>query len=167
MTVKEKQTSSGSPVYNRSCPSVLTVKPRANGRGIVGQQLPTLLDVTCRARQHTPLHVVTCCWEMLRKVRNRSNFEPTTPNISFDQWLPKYIMVRLHSSSNSAGATRTRITNGLLSLLGQILPTMQCSSQQSSVCIPLPTRTQQLPTLTPNIVGPLLAQLHRHPFTGL
>ena len=94
-----------SPSYNRSCPSVLTVKSRANGRRIVGQQLPTLLDVTCCVRLHTPLHVVACCWEMLRKVWNLSNFEPTTPNISFDQWLPKYIMVRLHSSSSSAGAT--------------------------------------------------------------
>ena len=38
------------------------VKPRANGRNIVGQQLPTLLDVTCCVRLHTLLHVVgSCC----------------------------------------------------------------------------------------------------------
>ena len=46
--------------------TVCTVKPRANGRNIVGQQLPTLL--------HTLLHVVACCWELLRKVWNWSNF---------------------------------------------------------------------------------------------
>ena len=37
----------------------LEIKPRANGHNIVGQQLPTLLDVTCCVR----LHVVACCWE--------------------------------------------------------------------------------------------------------
>ena len=34
------------------------LKPRANGRNIVGQQIPTLLDVTCYVRLHTLLHVV-------------------------------------------------------------------------------------------------------------
>ena len=37
------------------------LKPHANGRNIVGQQLPTLLDVTCCVRLHTLLHVVGCC----------------------------------------------------------------------------------------------------------
>ena len=45
-----------------------SVKPRANGRNIVGQQLPTLLDVTCCVRLHTLLHVVECCCLLLRKV---------------------------------------------------------------------------------------------------
>ena len=39
---------------------------RANGHNIVGQQLPTFLDVTCYVRLHTLL--------LLRKVWNRSNF---------------------------------------------------------------------------------------------
>ena len=51
------------------------VKPRANGRNIVDQQLPTLLDVTCRVRLHTLLHVVVCFWELLCKVWNRSNVQ--------------------------------------------------------------------------------------------
>ena len=37
------------------------LKPRANGRNIVGQQLPTLLNVTCCVRLHTPLLVVGSC----------------------------------------------------------------------------------------------------------
>ena len=41
---------------------------RANERNIVDQQLPTLLDVTCCVRLHTPLHVVGCCYVLLRKV---------------------------------------------------------------------------------------------------
>ena len=45
-----------------------TLKPRANGRNFFGQQLPTLLDVTCCVRLHTLLHVAACCWELLHKV---------------------------------------------------------------------------------------------------
>ena len=44
------------------------VRLRANGRNIVDQQLPTLLDVTCCVRLHTLLHVVGCCCVLLRKV---------------------------------------------------------------------------------------------------
>ena len=45
-----------------------------NERDIIGQQLPTLLDVTFCVRLHILLHVVACCWELLLKVWNRSNF---------------------------------------------------------------------------------------------
>ena len=38
------------------------LKPRATDA--------TLLDVTCCVCLHTLLHVVECCWESLRKVRN-------------------------------------------------------------------------------------------------
>ena len=44
-------------------PTMLGVKPRANGRYIVGQHLP----------KFWMLHVA-CCWELLRKVWKRSNF---------------------------------------------------------------------------------------------
>ena len=37
------------------------VRLRANGCNIVGQQLPTLLDVTCCVRLHTVLYVGACC----------------------------------------------------------------------------------------------------------
>ena len=37
------------------------VKHRANGRNIIGQQLPTLLHVTRCVRLYTLLHVVGCC----------------------------------------------------------------------------------------------------------
>ena len=48
--------------------SSLILKPRANVRNIVGEQLPTLLDVTCYVRLINLLHVVVCCWELTRKV---------------------------------------------------------------------------------------------------
>ena len=64
------------------------LKPRVNGRSIVGQQLPTLLDVTCCVRLHTLLHVVGCC---CTKFETRQTFQPpTTPNISFVPWSPKH-----------------------------------------------------------------------------
>ena len=43
------------------------IKPCANGRNTVGQQLPTFLDVT------SLLHVGECSCELLPKVRNSSN----------------------------------------------------------------------------------------------
>ena len=48
----------------------------ANGSNVVGEQLPTLLGVTCSVRLHTLLHVVGS----LKLVKR---FKPTTPNISF------------------------------------------------------------------------------------
>ena len=60
--------------------SQVSFKTRANGRIIVGQQLPTLLNVTCCVRLHTLLHVVGCC---CAKFETRQTFEPTTLNISF------------------------------------------------------------------------------------
>ena len=60
--------------------SLWEVKPRANGRNIVGQQLSTLFDVTCCVRLHTLLHVVACC---CAKFEAGQTFQPTTPNIAF------------------------------------------------------------------------------------
>ena len=50
----------------------LQLKPRANGRNIVGQQLLTLLDVTCCVRLHTLLHVVGSCRETFETVQTFS-----------------------------------------------------------------------------------------------
>ena len=48
------------------------VKPRANEFNIVGQQLSTLLDVTCTC--NCMLLLVACCWELLHRVWNWSKF---------------------------------------------------------------------------------------------
>ena len=85
-----------------------TIKLGANGRNIVGQQLPTLLNVTCCIRLHTLLHVVGCCSVLLKKVK---------PVKLFSQQLPTFLLfrdrrsvaqqcwIRLHSSANIVGAT--------------------------------------------------------------
>ena len=108
------------------------VKPRANGCNIVGQQLPTLLDVTCCVRF---AHPVACCWMLLRVVAQ--SFKPIK---LFSQQLPTFLLfpdrpsvaqqrwICLHSSSNIAGATYAH-THGLQRLMGFILPTMHCRSQ--------------------------------------
>ena len=49
------------------------LNPRVKGHTIVGQQLPTLLDVTSVCL-HTLLHVVANCWKLLYKVWNQSTF---------------------------------------------------------------------------------------------
>ena len=56
-----------------------SLKPRANGRNIVGQQLPTLLDVTCYVRLHTLLDVVA---QSLKPVK------------LFSQQLPTFLLFR-------------------------------------------------------------------------
>ena len=70
---------------------------RAKGRNIVGQQLPTLLDVTCCVCLHSLLHLVACCWELLRKVWNRSNF--------------KLCANGLNSLANNAATVCTKLKN--------------------------------------------------------
>ena len=45
-------------MFKKRFQSTLILKPRANGRNIVGEQLPTLLDVTCYVRLINLLHVV-------------------------------------------------------------------------------------------------------------
>ena len=56
---------------------VTSFKPRANGCNIVGQQLPTLLDVTCCVRLHTQCIVGSCCI----RLHTTANKQATIPNI--------------------------------------------------------------------------------------
>ena len=52
---------------------ILQLKPRANGRKIVGQKLPTFLDVTCCVRLNNLLHVVASC---CAKFETNQTFSP-------------------------------------------------------------------------------------------
>ena len=120
------------------------VKPRANGRNIVDQQLQTLLDV---ASVCTP-----CCLllrvaaQSLKPVNLFSQQLPTSLLFRDRRSVAQQCWIRLHSSCNIVGATHAHYawftkTYGLypshdalqvLTLLGVV----------ASVCIPLPTRTQ-------------------------
>ena len=59
--------------------SLWELKPLANGRNIVGQQLSTLLDVTCCVRLHTLLHVVAQSLKLVKL---------------FSQQLPTFLLFR-------------------------------------------------------------------------
>ena len=75
MSKKKKTSVDRLEIIKTNTQDLRRVKPRANGRNIVGQQLPTLSDVTCCARLHT------LCM-LLRKFEVGQTFEPTIPNIS-------------------------------------------------------------------------------------
>ena len=68
----------------------------------------TLLNVTCWVRLHTLLHVVGCCYVLLRKVWNRSNFSANNSQHFFcsvnRRSVAQQCWIRLHSSSNIVGA---------------------------------------------------------------
>ena len=103
-------------------------------------------------------HPVACCWMLLRVIAQ--SLKPVKP---FSQQLPTFLLFRdrrsfaqqcwihLHGSSNIVGATHAdyaRITEtyGLYSSL-DALQVPNLLEVDASVCTPLPTRTQQLPTL--------------------
>ena len=122
---------------------------RANGRNIVDQQLPTLLDVTCCVRLYALLDVAA---QSLKPVK------------LFSQQLLIFLLFHdrrsvaqqccicfLYSSSNIVGATQAHYA-WFTKLMGCVLPTMHCRSQHcwelfDPFARQLPTRMQQLPTL--------------------
>ena len=105
--------------------SLWCLKPRANGRNIVGWYMLRPFA-----------HPVACCWMLLCVVP-----QSLKPVKLFSQQLPIFLLfrdrrsvaqqcwIRLHSSSNIVGP-RTLITHGLQRLMGCILHTMHCRSQQ-------------------------------------
>ena len=127
--------------------SAYLVKPRANGRNIVGCYMLRPLA-----------HHVACCWMLLRVVAQSLKLVKL-----FSQQLRIFLLfrdrrsvaqqcwIRLHSSSNIVGATHAHYawitkTYGLYpSHDAKQVPTLL--GVFSSVCRPLPTHTQQLPTL--------------------
>ena len=123
------------------------LKPRANGRNIVGCYMVRPFA-----------HLVACCWMLLRVVAQSLK---TVKH--FSQQLPTFLLlrdrrsvaqqcwIRLHSSSNIVGATHAHYawftkTYGLHPSHDALqVPTLL--GVDASVCTPLPTRSQQLPTL--------------------
>ena len=124
------------------------IKPRANRRNIVGQQLPTLLDVTCCVCLHFLLHVVA---QSLKPVKLFSQQLPTFLLFRDRRSVAQQCWIRLHGSSNIVGATHAHYTwiaktYGLYSS-HDALQVPNLLGVVASVCTPLPTRTQKLPTL--------------------
>ena len=146
------------------------LKPCANGRKVVGQQLPTLLDVTCCVRLHTLLHVVGCCCVLLPKVWNRSNFSANNSQHFFCSVIAK-------AKRNNVGYVCTALPTllGPRTLITHFTKTyglypshdaMQVPTLLgvvASVCTPLPTCTQQLPTLLARQCWEVLRPFARSP----
>ena len=103
-------------------------------------------------------HPFACCWMLLCFVA-----QSLKPVKLFSQQLPTFLLfrdrrsvaqqcwIRLHSSSNIVGATHAHYawitkTYGLYSS-HDALQVPNLLGVVASVCTPLPTRTQQLPTL--------------------
>ena len=119
---------------------VTRFEPRANGRIIVGQLLPTLRDVTCCVRLHTLFQVVGCCCVLLRKVWSRSTFQPTTPNISFLLLKRSATMLDPFVGATHAHYAWFTKTYGFYPSHDALqVPTLL--GVVASVCTPLPTRT--------------------------
>ena len=93
-------------------------------------------------------HPVACC---CTKFETGQTFQSTTPNISLFRDRRSERWIRLHSCSNIVGATHAHYawitkTYGLYPSHGA-LQVPNLLGVVASVCTPLPTRTQQLPTL--------------------
>ena len=111
----------------------------------------TLLDVTCCVRLNTLLHVIACC---CAKFETGQTFQPITPNISFVPLSPKRSATKLNAFAQLfqhcwGHACSLRMDYKVLWVVSShdALPVPNLLEVVASVCIPLPTRTQQLPTL--------------------
>ena len=112
------------------------------------------MDVTCCVCLHTLLHVVGCCCVAvalsLKPVKLFGQELPTFLLFRDRRSVAQQCWIRLHSSSNIAGATHAHYarftkTYGLYPSRDALqVPTLL--GVVAYVCTPLPTRTQQLPT---------------------
>ena len=127
---------------------------RANGRNIVDQQLPTLLDVTCCVRLYALLDVVA---QSLKPVKLFSQQLLIFLLFLDRRSVAQQCLIRLHSSSNIVGATHAHYawftkTYGLYPSHDTLqVPTLL----GLSCCIRLHTTANMYAT-TPNIVAPTM-----------
>ena len=134
------------------------LKPRAEGRNIVGCKAPCKRTQQCWLT--TPnivgcymlrcfAHPVACCWMLLRVVA-----QSLKPVKLFSQQLPTFLLFR----------DRRSLAQQCWSLMGRIFPTMNCRCVNivRSCCIHLHT-TANTDTTTPNIVGPTIGWELMHP----
>ena len=105
------------------------LKLRANGRNIVGQQLPKLLDVTCCVRLHTLLHVVRCCCVLLRRVWNRWIL-PTTHCRAQHCWelLHSFAHHCQHARNNSQHCWRNNVGSCCVRLHAALSKGVDCAT---------------------------------------
>ena len=122
-----------------------TYKATANGHNIVSKNFPTFLDVTCCVHLHTLLHAVA---QIFKPVKLFSPQLPTFLLFCDCRSIAQQCWIRLHSSSNIVGATHAHYAWSFwLYPSHDALKVPTFLGVVASVCTPLPTCTQQLPTL--------------------
>ena len=125
------------------------VNPPAKGHNFRGQQLPTLLDDTCCVRLYTLLHVVARA-QSLKPAKVLSQHLPTFLLFRDRRSVAQQFWIRLRSFSNIVEVTHSyyalspRSYRSYPSHDALQVPTLH--GVVASVCTPLPTGTQQLPT---------------------
>ena len=128
------------------------VKPRAKGHNFPVQQLPTLLDDTCGVRLYTLMHVVART-QSLKPVKLLSQKLPTFLLFRDRRSVAQQFWIRLRSSPNIVEATHSHYTLSPKSYRSypshDALQVPTLLGVVVSVCTPLSTRTQQLPTYPP------------------
>ena len=133
-----------------------SLKPCANGRNIVGQQLPAL--VGCYMLRPFA-HTVACCWMLLRVVAQ--SLKPV--KLFSQQLIPNISFVPLSTKRNATMldpfAQLSQHCWGRARSLRMVFKDLwvvsfpRCTAGPDIVgncyirCTPLPTRTEQLPTL--------------------
>ena len=128
------------------------VKPGAKGHNFLAQQLPTLLDDTCCVHLYTLLHVVVRA-QSLKPVKLLSQQLPTFLLFRDRRSVAQHFWIRLGSSFNIVEATHSHYTlspksyRSYLSHDALQVPTLL--GVVASICTPLPTRMQHLPTYPP------------------
>ena len=147
----------------------LALKAHANGRNIVGQQVPTLLGPTCCVRLHSMLALVASCWHLLdvvgwclKLVKHLAQQVPTFLLFCGHRSEAQHCWVHLHRIPNNVGYAQAHFfcfywdfECRMQRISNEARPT---ANNVGSCCARL-NRThntcEQLAT-TPNIVGPTM-----------
>ena len=133
-------------------------------------QLPTLLDDTCCVRLYTLLHVVARA-QSLKPVKLLSQQLPTFLLFRDRRSVAQQFWIRLRSFSNIVEATHSHYTLSLKSYRSypshDTLQVPTLLGVVASICTPLPTRTQQLPTYPPTSRSSTHIPLYLHRLTIL
>ena len=79
-----------------------SLKPRANGRNIVDQQVPKFWCVTCYVHLHTLFKIVVCCWALSAKSETCQTLSYVHTDAATPNMVGQQCCVRLHwALSNS------------------------------------------------------------------
>ena len=131
------------------------IKAHANGRNIVGQQVPTLLGPTCCVRLHSMLALVASCWHLLdvvgwclKLVKHLAQQVPTFLLFCGHRSEAQHCWVRLHRIPNNVG-----YDVDFISFVSIEISNAECSAS--------PTKRDRQPTMS-GVVAPVWTEPTTH-----